>query len=78
MRICCERCGRPFNVLFPEGYNPTQEELMCRRCLAILRQEENESKKKYNPNEDLEADVREAAKRGLTYGQFKGLGWYKK
>jgi hypothetical protein len=75
MRICCERCGRPFNVLFPEGYNPAQEELMCRRCLAIVRQEENE--KKTNPNERLEAEVREAAKRGLTYGQFKGLGWYK-
>lgn len=70
MRIRCERCGTPFNALFPEGYNPTQEELMCRRCLVILRQEE--SKKKYNPNEDLEADVREAAKRGLTYGQYKG------
>ena len=72
MRIHCERGGSPFTALFPEGYNPTQEELMCRRCIAIKHQEEKESKKKYNPNEDLETDVREATKRGLSYGQYKG------
>ena len=70
MRLHCERCGSPFTALFPEGFNPSHEDLMCRRCVAVIHQEEK--KKKYNPNETLEAEVREAAKRGLSYGQYKG------
>lgn len=71
MRIKCERCGRTFQPLYSERYEPTNEELKyCNRCIVIIHQEQQ--KKKYNPNERLEADVREATKLGFTYGQYKG------
>ena len=71
MRINCERCGRTFQPLYSEGYEPYDEELRyCNRCIVILHQEQQ--RKKYNPNERLEADVREATKLGFTYGQYKG------
>ena len=58
----CRRCGKPF-----ESDDVT--EFFCEHC---------RNKKNENPNAKIFADVREATKRGMTYGQFKGLPWHKK
>jgi predicted amidophosphoribosyltransferase len=58
----CRRCGKPF-----ESDDVT--EFFCEHC---------RTKKNENPNAKIFADVREATKRGLTYGHYKGLPWHKK
>ena len=57
MIFACKRCGHNFKT-------DDITQFYCEHCERI--------KKGYRPNEKLEADVREATVRGLTYGQYKG------
>ena len=70
--VTCDICGVEFEA-------PHMKIKICNDCqLSCYKSLQNEQKAKpKKTNSKLYEEVREAAKMGLSYGQYKGKGEYK-